>query len=291
MLTVPRRQPLKSLPEVEVAQERGQLSASEWSFRDGRHRGFVMQAGKGRVELAEGEIQFTAPALIWLPVGTAERFVLDAGSRGVGIAITEVGLAQAVSNGAIAEQIRRIMAEPLVKGRIEASRALRLTETLDTIAEEISADLGGAQEAVVHLLKLFFIAVWRLSGPAHREIQPLPRTIALHFLQLVELHLRDHWNVARYAAEIGTTADQLNTILRRITGSSPLSLIHTRILVEADAMLDSTSMPISRIAEDLGFSDPAYFSRFYKRLAGQSPNRRRRDVQSKAVRRTYAAWP
>ena len=278
-------------PEVEVTQVQCQLTAGEWSFRDGRHRGFILQAGRGRVILPDGEITFTAPALIWLPAGSAQRFVLEAGSRSMSMAVTEVGIAQAVPVGPIADQIRTVMAEPLVKARIDQRQARRLTDMLENIAEEIESDQGGAQESIVHLLKLFFIAVWRMSGPAQRETQPLPRTIATHFLQAVELHLRDHWSVARYASEIGVTPDRLNATLRRTTGKAPLTLIHARIIHEADAMLDNTSMLISEIAEDLGFSDPAYFSRFYKRLTGHSPNHTRRDIEVKAIRRSYAAWP
>ncbi len=213
-------------------------------------------------------------------------------AAGIGLAVALlVGLAQAIPVGPIAYQIRTVMTEPLIKARIDPKQARRLIDTLEAIAEEFETDQGGAQEAVVHLLKLYFVSVWRMSGPAQRETQPPPRTIATHFLQSVELHLRDHWSVARYAAEIGVTSDRLNTTLRRTTGTAPLALIHARIIHEADAMLDHTSMQISEIAEDLGFSDPAYFSRFYKRLTGHSPNQTRRDVQAKAIRRSYAAWP
>ncbi|SNR66538.1 helix-turn-helix domain-containing protein [Puniceibacterium sediminis] len=286
-----RMHDLKSPPDTEVTQIRSQLTSGGWSFRDKRHRGFILQAGQGRVALAGGDLSFVAPCLVWLPAGAGQRFMLDAGSRGVALGVTEVGIAQAINIGPLTSQIRAVLLEPMIKARIDLKQAKQLSEALEKIAEEIDSEEGGAQEAVQHLLALFFIAIWRMSGPVKRGSQPLPRTIALQFLQAVELHLRDHWTVARYAAEIGVTPDRLNATLRRSTGRPPLALIHARIIHEADALLDDSSLQIAEIADDLGFSDPAYFSRFYKRLTGQSPNHQRRDIQSRKSRPSYAAWP
>jgi len=47
--------------------------------------------------------------------------------------------------------------------------------------------------------------------------------------------------------------------------------LHQRLLLEAKRELVYTSMTISQISDQLGFSEPAYFSRFFKRMTGQSP--------------------
>ena len=60
---------------------------------------------------------------------------------------------------------------------------------------------------------------------------------------------------------------------------------------EAEALLEDSSLQIAEIANELGFSDPAYFSRFYKRLSGRSPNRQRREVVRTTGRGSFAAWP
>ena len=124
-----------------------------------------------------------------------------------------------------------------------------------------------------------------------RETRPLPRTIAQRFLHAVDLHFRDHWTIARYAGEVGVSPDRLNATVRRTTGRSPLSLIHGRLMHEAEALLDDSSLQISEIAEQLGFSDPAYFSRFYKRLSGHSPNIQRREVVRREGAPSFADWP
>ena len=48
-------------------------------------------------------------------------------------------------------------------------------------------------------------------------------------------------------------------------------MINQRLLLEAKRSLVYTAMTINQVADSLGFSEPAYFSRFFKRSTGQSP--------------------
>ncbi len=79
-----------------------------------------------------------------------------------------------------------------------------------------------------------------------------------------------------YAAKIGVTPARLNTLCRRLTGRTALQLLHERLLLEAKRNLTYTSMTISEVSFHLGFSEPAYFTRFFKRMTGQAPNEFRR---------------
>jgi len=278
-------------PDVEVSFVRGELTSGEWTFRDARHRGFVLESGCGRVKLPEGEIAFAAPCLVWLPAGAQALLLLEAGTRGISIAVNEVGLAGSIPAGPFAGQMRGALGRPLIHQWMDVREARRLFDMLDAVNHETAQELPAGQEARRHLLALFLIATWRLSGPVLRESRPLPRTIAQRFLHAVDLHFRDHWSIARYAEDVGVTPDRLNATVRRTTGRSPLALIHRRVMYEAEALLDDSRLQISEIAEDLGFSDPAYFSRFYKRMSGHSPNLRRRDDGKRASEPGFAAWP
>lgn len=91
------------------------------------------------------------------------------------------------------------------------------------------------------------------------------------FLRLVEKHYRKQYSVVHYSDLLGITAAHLNSVCRLIASRSALELIHDRILLEAKRNLIYTSMNISVIAYALGFTDPAYFTRFFKRQVGVSP--------------------
>lgn len=146
------------LPDAEVSPVRGELTAGEWTFHDARHRGFVMESGRGKVTMSDGEVAFAAPCLVWLPAGARARLLLEAGSRGISLAVGEVGLASAISAGTIAGQMRAALGQPMIHARLEIGQARRLSDTLAAIGDEVSREAPGAQEARRHLLALFLIA-------------------------------------------------------------------------------------------------------------------------------------
>ncbi len=96
------------------------------------------------------------------------------------------------------------------------------------------------------------------------------------FMQLVEAHHKTRHQVSWYASRIGITAAHLNVVCQNLAGKSALQLIHERLLLEARRELIYTPRTISTIADSLGFADPGYFTRFFKRVSGQSPKEFRR---------------
>jgi AraC family transcriptional activator of pobA len=91
------------------------------------------------------------------------------------------------------------------------------------------------------------------------------------FVALVDKSFAKHTTLDHYAVQLGISVAHLNAICREVSGRSALQLIHERLMVEARRELIYTSMTIKEIAELLGFSDPAYFTRFFKRQMGMSP--------------------
>ncbi len=96
------------------------------------------------------------------------------------------------------------------------------------------------------------------------------------FSELIENHYTEQWPVSRYADQLGITAAHLNALCRRIVGQSALELIHQRVILAAKRNLVYTSMTISVVSYTLGFADPAYFTRYFKRQVGVSPKEFRR---------------
>ncbi|GLZ27615.1 HTH-type transcriptional regulator ChbR [Pseudomonas oleovorans subsp. oleovorans] len=98
------------------------------------------------------------------------------------------------------------------------------------------------------------------------------REYLVGFIKLVERHYREHLSVEDYAHRVGVSSTYLNNLCRQLIGQSALQVIHQRLLLEAKRDLIYTGMTISQLSDNLGFSDPTYFSRFFKRLSGLSPN-------------------
>jgi AraC family transcriptional activator of pobA len=97
------------------------------------------------------------------------------------------------------------------------------------------------------------------------------REVLTRFQQQVEACFREQPSVEALAHRVGVSVPLLNSLCRRLAGQSPLQIIHQRLLLEAKRNLTYTTMTVNQIADALGFADPAYFSRFFRRLNGDSP--------------------
>ncbi|WP_233809569.1 helix-turn-helix domain-containing protein [Paraburkholderia sp. HP33-1] len=92
------------------------------------------------------------------------------------------------------------------------------------------------------------------------------------FSDLIEQHYREHLPISRYAEHLRVTPVYLNMVCQRIAGKSALALVHQRLLLEAKRSLTYTSLNINQVSDFLGFTEPAYFTRFFKRFTGVTPN-------------------
>jgi len=63
----------------------------------------------------------------------------------------------------------------------------------------------------------------------------------------------------------------LSDLLKQETGKTALELIHLYVISEAKNMLVGGDRSISEIAYQLGFENPPYFSRLFKKEVGMSP--------------------
>lgn len=79
-------------------------------------------------------------------------------------------------------------------------------------------------------------------------------------------------SISDYAEQLGVSQNHLNDVIRHITGQSAGQLMRTQLIRQATMCLKHSSKSISEIAYLLGFDDPSYFSRFYKKQTGKLPS-------------------
>lgn len=92
------------------------------------------------------------------------------------------------------------------------------------------------------------------------------------FQLAVEKQYKSIHEVATYGRMLGVSPRQLNTLSQKHAGCSAVSFIHRRILIEAKRSLWFTEASVSEIGFELGFEDPAHFSRFVKKCTGKPPS-------------------
>ena len=77
------------------------------------------------------------------------------------------------------------------------------------------------------------------------------------------------WEIADAA---GVSEDYLSRVFRQELGLSPWEYLNRYRVLQATQQLRHTSDPVGHVARQVGFKDPAYFSRVFRKLTGQSPS-------------------
>ncbi|MNH17633.1 HTH-type transcriptional activator Btr [compost metagenome] len=153
------------------------------------------------------------------------------------------------------------------------AEASRLQGWLEALSDEFATQQPGRAAALQSLTRLIMISLLRLcpnsleSTPArHEDLKIFHR-----FNALIEAHYLEHWPLARYAQQIGVTEARLNDVCRRIADLPSKRLVLERLMQEAKRLLLFSGSTANEICYQLGFKDPAYFSRFFNRYAKLTP--------------------
>lgn len=99
-----------------------------------------------------------------------------------------------------------------------------------------------------------------------------PSEIVLRFQDALEEHHIEHKEVAFYCDALQITRTNLNRHLKSELGQTAMQAINERVAIAARVALRSGRHSVKEVAIDLGFDDPLYFSRFFKKQFGQSPS-------------------
>jgi len=152
----------------------------------------------------------------------------------------------------------------------DPDRFRKLITLLNLIFQEYSERQERYHEAIRSVLDVFFVELQRQgSDPEHRAGYSQERLEEL--LALIESESSRHREVAYYAEKMHLTAYQLNSITKASLGKTCSDLINDFVLLEAKRYLLATSGQVNQIAGQLGYEDPSYFIRFFKKHTGYSP--------------------
>ena len=120
-------------------------------------------------------------------------------------------------------------------------------------------------------LKTALIYLSRLYQAQYGDAAPAEPPLLERFTALLEAHHHALHQVADYAALLHLSAGHLNERIKQQSGQTPLALIQARRALEAKRYLFHTELNVAEVAFALGFEDPSYFGRFFRRSTGQTP--------------------
>jgi AraC family transcriptional regulator, transcriptional activator of pobA len=125
-----------------------------------------------------------------------------------------------------------------------------------------------------HLVSVILLWVERWYDAARTERREADDPdVQLHrrFATRLEADFARHHDAAHYADALAVPAPALSRALSRVTGRTTKELILDRVMLEAARLLRFTDAGVGEIAHAVGFEDPLYFSRAFKRRGGEAP--------------------
>lgn len=243
-----------------------------------RHRDLfqilLLQQGEAQVEIDGASVRLTQPTVITLPPGYIHSFQFFEGTDGFILTLALPLLAQSAGTS----RFSFMALDPLVIPLSQQSRAATQIEGLiEMMALELGEPDSWRTEICGHLVRALLIWLQRATqdldkSKTDQNFSPLLND----FRHLVELHFLEHLSLSDYATLLDSSVATLNRHCRRHLGVSAQELLHQRLNQEARRRLSFTQRTLEQLAAELGFDDPAYFSRFFKRLNHQTPSQFRR---------------
>ena len=90
-------------------------------------------------------------------------------------------------------------------------------------------------------------------------------------VDFINAHLARHLSLREIADASALTMSQLIQLFRQNTGSSPYAYVIAQRVARAKRLLETTDLPIARVAIDAGFADQAHLTRMLRRHLGATP--------------------
>ncbi len=261
---------------IEDIKSRSQLY--DWRISAHAHRRMfqIVYLVTGSVEMQiEGSTsRVAAPCAIAIPPGAVHSFSFQEDTRGYVLSTADTLLLDG----------RFIRSRPLIEPLLSRAKAIDFSDAPETatflrhllagMMHEFGQTLPGRSSMLDWLLRSVLLVLSRQMAMTEKPggRRGYARATFSSFLKLVEDHYREHLGISDYARKLAMSPARLNRLCNTFASKSAQEIIHARITLEAQRLLLYTSATSSQVAFELGFQDPAYFTRFFRKRTGQTPS-------------------
>ncbi|MBO9561736.1 MAG: helix-turn-helix domain-containing protein [Niastella sp.] len=263
------------------------LTTREYLLQPHRHSFFHMVyftrgAGKHFIDFVNfpvqpGQIYFMNPGQVhhWIFSEEADGYIVNFSDKFYRMLLDPEYLQQFFFfNGNCQEQVIQLSEKAKVQ----------VEELFVRILDEIGHTRLHGIDMLRCLLFEIFITVSRdVNAEQCSQVSRSGMMIMRNFRKLVEAHFVDKKLPKNYAPMLHVTPNYLNALSKSLVGKSAGEIIRERVLLEAKRLLVNAGVSISEIAYQLNFRDNAYFSRFFKKYTGISPEEFRKQNHIEAV--------
>lgn len=228
-----------------------------------RHEQFFqvlhLTGGRAQVRIDDRVAELTREGVVAVPALSVHGFAFSDDVEGIVVTLMERDL--------------RELGVELPGPMVLRGQSLEVGEALDRLIAEADRPGSGHEAAMRAHLTLLLVALQRARQDGRPEGEVADRALlhARAFRALVDQQFRTTRKIGDYAGMLGISQTHLNRVSREVLGASALEVIERRVALEARRMLLFSGLSIKEIGAELGYDDPAYFSRVLTRVLGMAP--------------------
>jgi len=148
---------------------------------------------------------------------------------------------------------------------------LKLDFIISSLVDELKQSETGQYDMLQAYLKQFIVHAVRIKKEHYQIKDDVESQLFKDFSLLVEQNYKTLHSVTEYANRLGISPKSLTKHFQKTGSQTPSDFIKNRIILEAKRQLLYSSDSVKQIAFNLGYNDPAYFTRFFTKSTTKSP--------------------
>lgn len=281
------QEPLSGAVPVFFEVQRIQLETScvaNHNHRSDHYKIYFLEEGMGRYQIDFQGVEINGTGIFCLSPGQVLTVETESVKSGYEIAFNrefycvETHGKEIACNGVLFNNVHRATSLQLSK-----EEAVTYQGLVGNMIRELERPGKAHREMLETYLRMFLIEVLRMSDERadwEAEVNDSESRLAEDFIALVEKHFRTIHAISEYAGKLFVSPKSLAKRLKAHGYKTPTEVVRDRVVLEAKRDLRYTSKTIKEIAFELGFEDPAYFTRYFKKATEESPQAYRDTYQN-----------
>lgn len=163
--------------------------------------------------------------------------------------------------------------EPITKlTNARCESLLRLIQSIKDVSE--MRDMPHHHDMLIHLVDVLMTMInyFGSDGNNNAALNSHDYEIYNQFCDLLVKHYRESRKVQFYADKLHLTPKHFSKLIYAATGHSAFYWIEQHMIIKSQQLLrNRKDLSVQEISYHLGFEDLSHFSRYFKRVTGQSP--------------------
>lgn len=231
-----------------------------------------MDSGETRFHIDDRIYSVSGPSCFFTPPSVPHSFQTQEGTTGHVLTIHQSLIWQLQDEGLYQEGGLNLsdgicLGAAALQCSYDHQQWVTIGQLFRTIGLEWVSQNSAKQMMLEHLCKALVLQIARLgSNPSPSSDASNESLIIFRkFTDMIEHSYKHHLSLPEYCERLGLSERRLNQICRQIANQSPKSLVVDRLVQEAKRLLIYSTATSKEICYQLGFNDPAYFCRFFRK--------------------------